>query len=263
MGGLHACRPREEDVVTPAENPAGTPATGAQAAQHTPTPAPATSTYVDFLCYRIDPAFRRLPLAERAMAATEFARVLREEAPGLEVRPHLTMGFRADCDFFLWCIAKDLQLFQGFAAAVLRTRLGSWLHLTYAWIAVTKPSVYSRAHRQHFEVAPETSKYCFIYPFTKTHAWYQLPIDKRSEMMSSHNELGHQFPGVLINTCYQFGLGDHDFMLAFEADDPRVFSDLVQRLRETASRVYTTTDIPLMPGTRQTPEELIESLALA
>jgi chlorite dismutase len=236
---------------------------GAQAETAGGKPAAATPTFVDFLCYSVDPAFRRLPQAERADAAIEFVRFVKGTGKDVDVRPFLTLGFRADCDFFLWTISKDLENLQHFASGLLRTSLGRHLVTRHAWVAVTKPSVYSKTHQQHFELGPMTAKYLFIYPFTKTHAWYQLPLEKRRAMMGVHNEVGHQFPGVLINTCYQFGLGDHDFMLAFETDDPKEFSDLVQRLRETEARVYTTTDVPLVPGIRQSPEELVAGLALA
>jgi len=239
------------------------PSVTPQAAQHAASPAPATPTFVDFLCYTVEPSFRRRPSAERRAAVDEFVAAVKRGVPGVEVRPHLTMGFRADCDFFFWLISKEMETFPAFTAAILGTELGRHLELTHAWPAVTKPSVYSKGHRQHFELGPATAKYLFIYPFTKTHEWYQLPLEKRREMMTVHNEVGHQFPGVLINTCYQFGLGDHDFMLAFETDSPKEFSDLVQRLRETQARVYTTTDIPLIPGVRATIEELVAALALA
>ncbi len=249
------------DPPSPSRPSAG-PLTGfggqADPAAKAALPAP---TYVDFVCLRVDPGFRRLNHGERAEAVIEFVRFVKDS--GVEARPYLTLGFRSDCDFFLWLIAKDLESFQGFMSGLLRTALGKWLHVAHSWVAVTKPSVYSKSHKQHFELGPSANRYLFIYPFTKTHAWYQLPIEKRREMMGIHNEVGHQFPGVLINTCYQFGLGDNDFMLAFECDDPREFSDLVQRLRETEARIYTTTDIPLIPGTKQTIEELAASLALA
>ncbi len=127
---------------------------------------------------------------------------------------------------------------------------------------MTKSTPYSRAHEQHFEIAPQTAKWLFLYPFTKTHEWYQMPFEQRREMMVQHNEIGHQFPGVLINTCYSFGLGDSDFLLAFEADDPKEFSDLVQKLRESKARPYTANDVPLLPCRKVTPQELVEALAL-
>ena len=225
--------------------------------------APATTpTFVDFLCYKIDPAFRRFDPARRAAAAAEFTRFLEHPAAGLEVRPYLTAGFRTDCDFFLWLIAKDPAAFPRFVTDLWKTDLGRHLEGVYGWLAVTKPSPYLPGHLQHFERGPATDPYCFIYPFTKTHDWYQLPVEKRRDMMKVHNEIGHQFPGVKINTTYQFGIGDYEFMLAFETSSFREFSDLVQRLRETEARPYTQADTPLMPGLKKTPAELLESLSL-
>ncbi|MBI2900223.1 MAG: chlorite dismutase family protein [Planctomycetes bacterium] len=217
-------------------------------------------TYVDFLGYRVDPAWRRLDSSARTEGARRFLAAL--DFPDVEVRPYLTAGLRADCDFVFWTISKDLAKLQDFACGLIRTELGRNLTLAHSWVAMTKPTPYSKAHQQHFEIAPQTARWLFIYPFTKTHEWYQLPIERRREMMEQHNEVGHRFPGVLINTCYSFGLGDDDFMLAFEADDPKEFSDLVQQLRESKARPYTRNDAPLMPCRRVTAEELIGMLAL-
>ena len=221
-----------------------------------------TPTIVDFLCYRIDPAGRRLDPSRRGAGGVEFARLLAAPGAGLEVRPYLTAGFRTDCDFFLWLIAKDPAAFPAFVSALWRTDLGRHLAAAHAFIGVTKPSPYLPGHLQHFERGPAVDKYCFIYPFTKTHEWYQLPLEKRRDIMKTHNEIGHQFPGVKINTTYQFGIGDFDFMLAFETSDFTEFSNLVQRLRETEARPYTAADTPLIPGVKQSASELVESLAL-
>jgi chlorite dismutase len=219
-----------------------------------------TPTFVDFLCYRIDPAFRRLEPSRRSDAAAEFEKLLSTPGPGLEARPYLTAGFRTDCDFFLWLIAKDPAAFPKFVTSLWGTDLGRHRVAAHAFLGVTKPSPYLPGHLQHFERGPATDAYCFIYPFTKTHEWYQLPLEKRRDIMKVHNEIGHQFPGVKINTTYQFGIGDFDFMLAFETSDFTEFSNLVQRLRETEARPYTLADIPLIPGLKQTASELMESL---
>jgi chlorite dismutase len=222
----------------------------------------ATSTFVDFLCYRVDPAFRRLDHARRAAASAEFVKLLEAPGAGLEIRPYLTAGFRTDCDFFLWLIAKDPGEFPRFVSALWKTDLGRHLAAAHAFVGVTKPSPYLPGHLQHFERGPASDTYCFIYPFTKTHAWYQLPVEKRREIMSVHNEIGHQYPGVKINTTYQFGLGDYDFMLAFETSDFKEFSDLVQRMRDSEARPYTAADTPLIPGAKRTARELVEALSL-
>jgi len=43
-------------------------------------------------------------------------------------------------------------------------------------------------------------------------------------------------------------LGDQDFVLAFETDQPAAFEDLVQRLRETEASRYTVRDTPFILG---------------
>ena len=56
---------------------------------------------------------------------------------------------------------------------------------------------------------------------------------------------------VRLNTTYSFGLGDQDFVLAFESDQPEAFEDLIQQLRETKTSLYTVRDTPFILGTLQ------------
>ncbi len=222
------------------------------------TPPP--PTYVDFVCFKVDPAWRRLPEEVRRPAVEAFLGALNPE--GVEVRTYLTAGLRTDSDFLLWLIGKDLEKIQEYYCSLLRLELGKYLEATYNWIAMTKSTPYSKSHHQRFEVSKQTAKWLFIYPFTKTHEWYQLPFEERRAMMVQHNKIGHRFPGVLINTCYSFGLDDMEFMLAFEAEDPKEFSDLVQELRSSKARPYTMNDVPIMPCRMVTPGEMAKSLGL-
>jgi chlorite dismutase len=107
---------------------------------------------------------------------------------------------------------------------------------------MTKPSAYSDESR--LEVRPAHGKYLFVYPFVKTRAWYNLPADERWRIMQEHIRLGREFPSVDLNTSYSFGLDDQEFVVAFETDSPADFLDLVQRLRETESSMYTLRDTP-------------------
>ena len=63
-----------------------------------------------------------------------------------------------------------------------------------------------------------------------------------------------------INTTYSFGLDDQDFVVAFEAEKPDEFLDLVQDLRETESSKYTVRDTPMYTCRRTTIEEILESI---
>lgn len=222
--------------------------------------APATPTYVDFLFYRLAPSFRAEPAAARRDAADEFLRLL--ESPGIrgEVRPYSCLGFRAPAELLLWVIVKRLSEAQAFAASVYRTRLGARLEATHAYLAVTKPSPYTKSHPQHFEAGPSPHEYLVVYPFTKTHDWYLLPLEERRKMMEEHRRAGEAFPQIKLNTTYSFGIGDQDFMLAFECDEPVDFVDLVQKLRETQARRYTAQDTPFFVCRKAPAREIVESI---
>ena len=56
---------------------------------------------------------------------------------------------------------------------------------------------------------------------------------------------GRRFPGIETNTAYSFGLDDQEFVVAFDADDPAEFLDLVQELRATESSAYTESETPI------------------
>lgn len=209
---------------------------------------PEDPTFLDFLCFSLDPAFRRLPGGDRRRAAQEFLKELATRREGIQVRGYVSTGLRHDTDFFLWAIAKDLEPFQTLAADLLRSGLGGYLRIAYTFVAMTRPSQYNPGHIAAFEAGEPPRKYLFLYPFVKSRQWYLLPFEKRREMMRDHTRIGHLYPMVRLNTTYSFGLSDQDFVLAFETDSPAAFEDLVQRLRETEASRYTVRDTPFIVG---------------
>ena len=65
-------------------------------------------------------------------------------------------------------------------------------------------------------------------------------------MMKEHINVGKKFPQVRLNTSYSFGMGDQDFMLAFETDNLIDFQDLIMKLRETQVNRYVVRDTPMI-----------------
>ena len=224
---------------------------------------PQDATFVDFLCFQLDPAFRRLTEAERARGGRQFVDALGRERVDLQVRLYLSIGLRHDADFFLWTIAKDLAPHQAFATDLLKTGLGHYLKLSYTFVAMTRPSMYNPGHIPAFEAGEAPRKYLFLYPFVKSREWYLLAFEERRRMMRGHMAVGELYPMVRLNTTYSFGLGDQDFVLAFETDQPAAFEDLVQRLRESEASRYTVRDTPFILGQRCVDgEALIKGLGL-
>ena len=224
-----------------------------QAPMTKPQEAPAIPqdpTFVDFLCFSLDPAFRRLPEAERTQGIRQFLHALGRQRADLQARLYLSIGLRHDTDFFLWTIAKDLAPHQAFSSDLLKTGLGHYLKLNYTFVAMTRPSMYNPGHIPAFEVGEAPRKYLFLYPFVKSREWYLLPFEERRRMMRGHMAVGELYPMVRLNTTYSFGLGDQDFVLAFETDQAAAFEDLVQRLRESEASRYTVRDTPFILGQR-------------
>ena len=207
--------------------------------------------FVRYTFFKVDPAWRRLGAGERQEQKREFAAVADEFASRLALRSYSTVGTRGDCDFMLWAISPTLELLHEFAAALNRTRLAAWLTTPYAYLAMTRRSPYVGRHRHEGQegtsqtLHPLGRRYCFVYPFVKTHAWYQLPVEERQRMMEEHFKVGHRFPTVKINTTYSFGLDDQEFVVGFETDSAADFLELVMALREAEARPYTERDTPI------------------
>jgi len=218
--------------------------------------------YVDFLFFKVDPSFRRSGEKERLAAVRKFQEFLEGKRNFLKIRPYLTLGFRAEIDFLLWTITEDLEKIQEFVTDLYQTELGKYLSLVYSFVALKKPSQYALPHQQAFEKDDPPKKFLFVYPFVKSREWYLLPFERRQEIMNEHLRVAHEYPSVRLNTTYAFGLGDQDFVLAFEADEPSDFENLVQRLRETEGSRYTVRDTPMIVASAKSIEMLLKGLSL-
>ncbi len=227
--------------------------------------AEARRQFVNFAFYKVDPAWRRLPLEERESGKQEFRRVVEEhDQPGrMKVLCYSTLGIRGDCDFMLWRIGYDLLKFQEMTAQLLATDLGKYVTTPYSFLSMTKRSVYVDKHvhedqeGRRLRLTPGQFRYLFVYPFVKNKAWYRLTQHARQGMMNEHIEIGHKYPTVRLNTTYSFGLDDQEFVVAFESDRPDHFLDLVMELRHSEATSYTLRDTPIFTCVhRELPEVL-------
>jgi chlorite dismutase len=225
-----------------------------------------TRQFVNFACFKLDPAFRRLPDLEKEHARAQFAKLFAEPRQGLLCLTYSTVGLRPDVDFVLWRISTGPDEFQAQTQAINHLRLGGFLSTPHSFVSMTKRSMYidkvdpfhtaeSRTH-----IVPGKRKYLFIYPFVKTRAWYLLPLDQRQALMDGHIKIGNKYPSVKLNTTYSFGLDDQDFVVAFETDEPKDFLDLVMELRETESSKYTLRDTPIFTCVQMPMEKILEQL---
>ena len=204
--------------------------------------------YVAYTFYRVDPAWRRLPVEERQAAKDAFADVLDHFADRFDhLRAYTTAGVRPETDFFLWKITERYESLGELGAALNATPLAGWLETPYSYLATTKASQYTSARRAR-KIVPQGSPYLVVYPFVKVRPWYALPEKQRQRAMDEHIETGRTFPTITNHTTYSFGIDDQEFMTAFECDEPADFMHLMLTLRETEASKYTERDTPIFVG---------------
>lgn len=237
------------------------PHTAAQETKRKPT----KRQYVRFAFYKLDPLWRRLPADEQIKHKQELLEKIETFNRRMLLRPYSLMGTRADAELLLWQIAESVEPFQELATAILSTRMGGYLTMAASYLSQTKRSVYEIRDKPNEDmerliISPSEAKYLFVYPFTKTRPWYQLPVEERQTIMDEHIRIGRKYPAVKLNTTYSFGLDDQEFVVAFETDEPADFLDLVQELRETESSLYTLKDIPLYSCLRMPLDASLDAL---
>ena len=135
------------------------------------------------------------------------------------------------------------------------------LELTHTFLGVVRPAEFNPDHLPAFlqgRGAEEVSVASI--PFVRTEEWYLMPSEQRSQLLRDHGQMGREFPDVLPNTTAAFGLGDWEWILAFEADDPTKIVDCIRRLREAEARRYTKLDIPFVVGIRGELRDVLDRL---
>ena len=205
--------------------------------------------YVAYTFYRLDPAWRRLPVEERQAHKDAFAEVVEAFADRFEhLRAYTTAGVRPETDFFLWKITEQYDLLEELGAALNGTALAGWLETPYSYLATTKASQYTSARKAR-KIMPHGLPYLVVYPFVKVRPWYALTEAERQRAMDEHIRIGREeFPGIKNHTTYSFGIDDQEFMTAFECEEPADFMHLMLRLRTSEASRYTERDTPIFVG---------------
>jgi len=217
--------------------------------------------YVAYTFYRVDPAWRRLPVEERQAAKDAFADVVDDFADRFEhLRAYTTAGIRPETDFFLWKITERYESLGELGAALNGTPLAGWLETPYSYLATTKASQYTSARKAR-KITPHGLPYLVVYPFVKVRPWYALSEADRQRAMDEHMVIGREeFPGIRNHTTYSFGIDDQEFMTAFECEEPADFMHLMLRLRDSEASRYTERDTPIFVGRHVSIREALAAL---
>jgi len=259
----------------------------------------ASSVFATYWLYRLDSAFLRLPVSEQRQGRSEFLAALSARDRSVTLRGvYSLVGLRADADLMLWVYGPDLDALQRLAVALRHSGLGRYLTQAETYVGVTAAARYDPEHQAAFMLGAEPKAFVSVYPFVKTTEWYLLPFERRSELMAEHGLVGRKYAvprakllaqsnspepatrgrtatavkaepeavvaedggGVLSNTVDAFGLGDYEFILANESDDPAELARMMMALRATEVRRYTRLDVPIFLGRLREPAEALDDL---
>jgi len=194
-----------------------------------------------FLYFRVPQGLRTPEMREQVRRATEEA----QKFPGVvALYPYSLVGLRASADLGFWLATDEIEAYQWVGGRFLRTNL----ELTASLWGYVRPSQYTGQSGISVQVPGERKRYLVVYPFIKTHDWYQLSADDRRAMMKDHARVGHAFTEIDQVLVYSTGIADWEFVVGYETDDLQRFSELVTALRSTAGRLYTRRDTPIFTG---------------
>lgn len=204
------------------------------------------------------------PLADgdRAAAAAELEGLL-DAAADKDVYTrgcYDIAGLRADADVMFWWTCPELERIQELYTRVRQSSVGAHLEPVWSSVGLHRPAEFNRGHIPAYVRREDPKRWVCVYPFVRSLEWYLLPDDERRAMLAEHGIMGRGFPDVRANTVAAFGLGDYEWMLAFEADElPRIV-DCIRHLRGSKARLHTKLEIPFYTGVRKAPADLVASL---
>jgi chlorite dismutase len=216
--------------------------------------------FVKFTFLKVDPAWRRLPAAERAQGKQELAAALNDFAADHFLRTYSLVGTRGDSDLMIRAVSPSLDPIHELHVLLNQSGLMRWADISHSFLAMTKESVYSPEPTPLEPRPGADSKYLIVYPMWKKREWYQLPPEERMRIMRGHIEVGKRHSTIDINTAYSYGLDDQEFVVSFDADEPGEFLDLVQELRGTESSAYTESETPIFTCITASPERAMDAL---
>jgi chlorite dismutase len=217
--------------------------------------------YTMWSVFRLQDTFGDQPDA-RASAATEVADMYAQlTEKGVVVRgTYDVAGLRADADLMVWWHAAASDDLQEAFGRLRRTELGQRLLPVWSQLGLHRPAEFNKAHVPAFMSGEEPRGYLCVYPFVRSYEWYLLPEAERREMLAEHGRMARDYPDVRANTVASFGLGDYEWLLAFESDELHRIVDLMRHLRGSAARRHVREELPFYTGRRRTVADLLATL---
>jgi hydrogen peroxide-dependent heme synthase len=231
-----------------------------QVAGSTPT-ARELNDQLLYTCYAVFKATSRLP--DDRSGLSDEAQGLLDEVLEKDVYTRGTYdlaGYKAEADLMIWWTCPDVDVLQDAFARFRRTGLGRHLEPVWSSIGLHRPAEFNRNHIPAYVRREDPRRYMCVYPFNRSLEWYLLPDFERRGMLAEHGQMGRDFEDVRANTVAAFGLGDYEWLLAFEADELHRIVDCLRHLRGSSARRHTKLETPFWTGLRKPLAEIVAAL---
>ena len=218
--------------------------------------------YVAYTFFRLDPAWRRLPVEERAAAKEAFADVVAEHAERFDhLRAYSTTGVRPDVDFFFWKITPRYEDLGELGAALNATPLAGWLETPYSYLATTKASQYTSARKPR-RIVPQGAA---VPRRLSVREGAALVLADRGGAPGrdgrAHPDRPRRVPEAIHNhTTYSFGIDDQEFMTVVRVRRAGRLHAPDAALRDSEASTYTERDTPIFVGQHLPIRETLDRL---
>ena len=170
-------------------------------------------------------------------------------------------GLRADADFMVWTHAESVEPLQRSYSGFRREcRLGQACTPVWSAVALHRPAEFNRSHIAAYVADEEPGQFVCVYPFNRSLEWYLLPAAERRRQLADHGRAARAYPDVRANTVSSFGLGDYEWILAFESPDASRIVDMMRDLRAVEARRHVRMETPFFSGPRTDLHLLVSGL---
>ena len=169
-------------------------------------------------------------------------------------------GYKAEADLLVWWTCPDPDVLQDAFSRFRTTQLGRHLSVVWSSVGLHRPAEFNRNHIPAYVRREDPKRYVCVYPFNRSLDWYLLPDYERRGMLAEHGQQGREFEDVRANTVAAFGLGDYEWLLAFEADELHRIVDCLRHLRGSRARRHTKLETPFWTGARKPLAEVVAAL---
>jgi peroxiredoxin len=228
---------------------------------------PAGLSFVAFAAYRAVRTTGSRARTQRPELAAQALRVL-ASARGVALRgTYDTSGYRSDARLLVWLAAPSPDLLQDAIAAFAQTPMALGFEAIWTAFGVHRPSEPVHRPSEHGKTGVPAyyrgegaRRYLCVYPLVHTPDWYLLAPQHRKQQVIDELRVMREYPEVRASTLSAFGLGDHEWLYAFESDQLVQLVDLQRQLRSAGLRRYVQVASPVFTGMRKPLGELLEAL---